>query len=112
MKKFAAILLGLSLLSTSTGCYYGWPFGYGYYQGGNNFGGPYNQYGVPQGTPQGTFNPPPTVVPQSSFYQPYNGFQSAMNPVFAPPVMAFGPTMFQTNPNRVATGPMESLPTY
>ena len=111
MKRFSLALVGLVVLSFSTGCCGWWGHGRGF--GYPNYG--YPSYGSPN-CPSGNCGAPPgipVVPPQTSYYQSDSAHsvqtvpQTINGPVtFAPagyPVIAVPQT---------AAAPLESLPTY
>ncbi len=123
MKRFAFALLGVVILSLSTGCCGWWtPFGW---QGGYGYGGGYapggcatGNCGVPQGGQGGTYVGPQT----SNFHSPesFQGVQMGIPQPIQGPVTAV-PTGYPAiaSPNypqapvpQMATMPLESLPTY
>lgn len=104
MKRTVTLLLGLSLMASAGGCYWGWPFyappagynsyygGYGGYGGGACPGGNCAPY--QQGTP---------AQPQSMYYGPQGGIQQT-----APA----GPVTVAPPHTQMASPPLEALPTY
>ncbi len=102
MKRLATLMLGIALLTSTTGCYCMWPlggFGCGSYQGGNGYWGGGCGVSAPTG---------PVMAPQQgAYYGPQTSYQAGI-PMQVPMSAALPPAV-QPYPT---TAVLESLPTY
>lgn len=107
MKQMAVLMLGLTLVMTSSGCYCWSPLSGGI---GTPYGG-YGAYGLPRGSGGYGVTQPGTVVPNGTFTpQSYYG-NPEMNQVGIPVVSPIAVAPLPAYP-MMAFGPMETLPTY
>jgi len=98
-KRLALLLIGTTLLVSTTGCC-GWPFGYGYGYGGR--------------CPSGNCGAQPGVMQPGAYYQQQGAYyapQSAIQTTTPIPGPVAAPIYGSPYP-ATALGPMESLPTY
>lgn len=114
MKRFSLALVGLVVLSFSTGCCGWWGHhGVGYGYGNPTYGSP--SYGSPN-CPSGNCGAPPGiqgVPPQTSYYQSGSAHSVQTVPQTINGPVTFAPAGYPAVAvPQTAAAPLESLPTY